>query len=179
VGPLLAAAVLIQALNGASVDAMQAPAGTAAIVYIFTSTECPISNRYAPEVRRLVDTFASQGVRFRLVYPDPADTPDAIREHVASFAYGERTEAFRDPEHALVKLAHATVTPEAAVFANGRLLYHGRIDDRVVDLGVERPAPTVHDLGDALTAILAGRPVAHAETQAVGCYIADFKPWKQ
>jgi len=175
VGPLLAAAVLIQALNGASVDAMHAAAGTTAIVYIFTSTECPISNRYAPEVRRLVDTFASQGVRFRLVYPDPADTPDAIREHVKSFAYGDRTEAFRDPEHALVKLAHATVTPEAAVFANGRLLYHGRIDDRVVDLGVERPAPTVHDLGDALTAILAGRSVAHAETHAVGCYIADFK----
>jgi hypothetical protein len=169
------AAVLIQTLTGGSVDALRAPAGTTAIVYIFTSTECPISNRYAPEVRRLVDTFASKGVRFRLVYPDPADTREAIREHVAAFAYGDRTEAFRDPDHALVTLAHATVTPEAAVFANGRLMYHGRIDDRVVDLGLERPAPTVHDLGDALTAILAGAPVPHAETHAVGCYIADFK----
>jgi AhpC/TSA family len=173
--PFLAAAVLVQTLSGTPVDALAAPAGTVAIVYLFTSTECPISNRYAPEVRRLVDAFAAQGIRFRLVYPDPADSAEAIREHVRAFAYGDRTEAFRDPDHALVKLAHATVTPEAAVFANGRLVYHGRIDDRFVDLGVERPAPTVHDLGDALAAIVAGRPVPHASTQAVGCYIADFK----
>ena len=172
---LAAAAVLIQALSGASVDALAAPAGTAAIVYIFTSTECPISNRYAPEVRRLVDVFAPKGVRFRLVYPDPADEPDAIRKHVQAFEYAGRAEPFRDPDHTLVKLAHATVTPEAAVFANGRLMYHGRIDDRFVDLGVERPEPTAHDLGDALAAILAGRPVPHEATQAVGCYIADFK----
>jgi hypothetical protein len=67
------------------------------------------------------------------------------------------------------------VTPEAAVYANGRVVYHGRIDDRYVDLGLERPAPTVHDLDDALTAVLAGRPVEHPVTQAVGCYIADFR----
>ena len=68
----------------------------------------------------------------------------------------------------------ATITPEAVVWAGGRVQYRGRIDDRYVDLGVERPAATEHDLADAITAVLAGTPVAHPQTQAVGCYIADF-----
>jgi len=43
-----------------------------------------------------------------------------------------------------------------------------------VDIGLERPSATTHDLKDALAAALAGRPVPRPVTQAVGCYIADF-----
>jgi hypothetical protein len=171
--PLLA--VLIQTLAGAPVDALQAPAGTRAIVFLFTSTDCPISNRFAPEVHRLATEFGSRGVLFRLIYPNPADDSAAIRAHLKSFGYAGATEAFRDPTHALVALVKATITPEAAVLAAGQLVYHGRINDRYIDLGVERASPTTHDLEDALSAVLAGKPIAHPATQAVGCYIADFK----
>jgi hypothetical protein len=167
-------AVLIHALTGATVDALQAPVGTQAIVYLFTSTDCPISNRYAPEVRRLAQAFGPQGVIFRLVYPGRADGADAIREHMAAFAYSAATQAFRDPDLALVKFTGATVTPEVAVVVGGTVVYRGRIDDRIVDLGLERAMPTVHDLGDALTAAVAGHPVPHPVTQAVGCFIADL-----
>lgn len=170
--PLLA--VLVQALSGAPTDALQAPAGTKAIVFLFTSTDCPISNRYAPEVRRLAASFAPQGVVFRLVYPAASDDAKAIRAHMAEYGYAGVVEAVRDPKLALAKFAGATVTPEAAIYANGRIVYHGRIDDRYVDLGRERPAPTERDLFAALTAVLAGKPVPHASTQAVGCFIADL-----
>jgi hypothetical protein len=170
--PLMA--VLVQSLSGAPVDALQAPAGTKAIVFLFTSTDCPISNRYAPEVQRVVAEFAEKGVVFRLIYPNPADESAAIHEHMTAFSYAGAMEALRDPAHALVKFTKATVTPETAVVAGGRVVYRGRIDDRYVDLGVERPAPTQHDLADALAAVLAGKPVPHATTQAVGCFIADF-----
>src|SRR3954447_26912410 len=118
--PLLA--VLVQTLAGSPVDALQAPAGTKAIVFLFTSTDCPISNRYAPEVRRLIDAFAPQGVVFRLIYPAAADTPEAIRTHMAAFSYEGVAGALRDPGLALVKFAGATITPEAAVYANGRIV---------------------------------------------------------
>jgi len=167
-------AVLVQSLSGAPVDALQAPAGTKAIVFLFTSTDCPISNRYAPEIQRVARKFSRRGVVFRLVYPNPADQPAAIREHMAAFSYEGALEALRDPAHALVKFTKATIPPEAAVVADGRVVYRGRIDDRHVDLGVERPSPTVHDLADALAAVLAGTPVPHPTTQAVGCFIADF-----
>jgi ribosomal protein L35AE/L33A len=166
--------VRVENLAGAAVDPLAAPKPVKAIVFLFTSTDCPISNRYAPELRRLATLFAPQGVVFRLVYPNPADAAAAIRTHLADFAYGGATEAFRDPTHALVKFTGATITPEAAVYAGGRVQYRGRIDNRFVDFGVDRPAATEHDLHDAIAAVVAGKPVAHPKTQAVGCYIADF-----
>ena len=62
----------------------------------------------------------------------------------------------------------------ALVLSHGRIVYRGRIDDRYVDLGLERPAPTKHDLADALAAVVDGKPVQQATTQAVGCFIADL-----
>lgn len=160
-------------LENKLVDPFHAPAGVKAIVFLFTGTDCPISNRSAPEVRRLYERFAAKGVVFWLVYPNPGDSLESIRDHVE--AYGYPTRALRDPQHALVKLAKVSVTPEAAVFnVGGRIVYRGRIDDRYVDFGVQRPAPTRRDLADALTAVLAGKPVLQPTTQAVGCFIADF-----
>ena len=54
------------------------PAGKANVVF-FVQTDCPISNRYAPEIQRLASRFASQ-VRFRLVYPVPE--PGGLGVHV-------------------------------------------------------------------------------------------------
>jgi hypothetical protein len=143
-------------------------------VLIFVSTDCPISNRYAPEIRRLHDEFTPRGVRFRLVYPNPLDSEADISAHLAEYGYPQIAE--RDRDHLLVKKAGATITPEAAVFdAHERLVYRGRIDDRFVELGRERPAATRRDLRNALTAALAGRRVSPSETQAVGCFIADMK----
>ena len=155
------------------VDPFQAPASVKAIVFLFASVDCPVSNRYAPVIKSLNDTFVPKGVQFWLVYPNPFDTPALIQQHRKAYSYPMG--ALLDPDHALAKLAKATATPEAAVFdRQGRELYHGRIDDRNVDIGKERPSPTQHDLNDALMATLAGKPVAHAETQPVGCFISDF-----
>jgi hypothetical protein len=67
------------------------------------------------------------------------------------------------------------VTPEAAVFdARGRVVYRGRIDDRYVDFGLDRPEPTSRDLERAIQDLLAGRSVAVPRTQAVGCILADL-----
>jgi hypothetical protein len=155
------------------VDPFSVPASVKAITFLFTSVDCPISNRYAPVIVRLNEAFKPQGVQFWLVYPNPFDTPEAIRQHMKAFDYASG--ALLDPDHVLVKLARATITPEAAVFdRDGRERYHGRLDDRFVTLGLERPAATRHDLEDAISAVLAGKPVAQPVTQAVGCFISDF-----
>ena len=148
-----------------------------ATVFLFVRADCPISNRYAPEVRRLVQRFASQGVAFKLVYVDPTEPSEEIREHMRE--YGYHMAALRDNEHALVKMTGAKVTPEAAVFVPGqsaaRMVYRGRIDDQYVDFGKARPAPTTHDLEDVLEAIVRGRTVIAQTTRAVGCFIQDLK----
>ncbi|MFZ0537306.1 MAG: hypothetical protein WAM47_10605, partial [Candidatus Sulfotelmatobacter sp.] len=84
--------------------------------------------------------------------------------------------ALRDPEHALVKQARAEITPEAAVFnREGKLIYHGRIDNWYVEFGRSRPAPTTHELSDAIAAAIAGRPLANPAVKGVGCYISDLE----
>jgi len=146
-------------------------------VFLFVRADCPISNRYAPEVGRLFQEFASPSVQLDLVYVDPGESSDEIREHMSE--YGYHIPALRDNEHALVKMTGAQVTPEVAVFVPGpsgvRMVYRGRIDDQYVDFGKTRPAPTTHDLEDVLQAIVQGRTVATQTTRAVGCFIQDLK----
>jgi thiol-disulfide isomerase/thioredoxin/mono/diheme cytochrome c family protein len=175
--PLLVLACLIAAASSALAeqDPFVLPAGARASVLIFTTIECPISNRYAPEIARLHEEFARQGVHFTLVFPNAADTPAAIEEHVKRFGY--RLPTLRDPEQRIVRQAGVTIAPEAAVIDRaGQVVYRGRIDDRYVAFGVDRPQPTRRDLRDALRAITAGQPVAVKETQAIGCVLADFVP---
>ena len=142
-------------------------------VLIFVRTDCPISNRYAPELIRLHKEFSDRA-DFYLVYADPASSAGAIQQHMAE--YGYTFGALRDPGHDLVKRAKARVTPEAAVFsASGHLLYHGRIDNRYVDFGKSMPHPTRRDLEEALRAVVVGKPVQVATTAAIGCFLADVQ----
>jgi len=166
-------AIRIPDLDNRPVDPFQADARTRAIVFVFISVECPVSNRYAPELIRLRERFASRGVEFRFVYPNPSETSAAIRAHLKDYGFADT--ALRDPRQELAKFAAATVTPEAAVYdTQARRLYLGRIDDRYVSLGLERPAATRHDLEEALTAVLAGKRAPPPGGAAVGCFIADF-----
>ncbi|MYD87887.1 MAG: hypothetical protein F4Y14_17970 [Acidobacteria bacterium] len=156
-------------LDGTVVSPLASAAGVEANVLLFVMTDCPISNRYAPEVRRLHDEFAG-AVRFWLVYVDAHRPRDELREHRASFGYPFA--ALRDVDGALAALAGATVTPEAVVFdAAQRLVYRGRIDDRYVSFGVARRAPRTRDLHDRLRRLAAGETLAFSQTRAVGCYI--------
>ena len=141
-----------------------------AIVFYFLRTDCPISNRYAPEIERLSARYAAEGIAFWLVYPEAGTSNEVIEQHRKDYRLTLR--ALRDPRHALVKMARVSVTPEVAVFLpGGQELYRGRIDDRYVDFGKERPAPTTRDLDDALKSVIGGKPIVSSVTRAVGCFI--------
>ena len=53
---------------------MLAQSTAPAIVLFFTASDCPISNRYEPEMLRLEQEFAPSRVEFWWVYPNPEDT---------------------------------------------------------------------------------------------------------
>ena len=145
-----------------------------ATVFLFTRTDCPISNRFAPEVRRLYEKFSPKQVAFWLVYPNPDESADAIRQHLQDFQYP--CQALRDPQHSLVQLTGAKVTPEVAVFVPKReMVYRGRINNRFVDYGKARPKATEDDLEVVLEAIIAGESISQRTTQAIGCPISDLQ----
>ena len=160
-------------LDGAQISPFE-QASAKVFVFLFTRVDCPISNRYAPSIARLCEEFAPRGVVFRLVYPNPKRTPAEIKQHLQD--YGYPCQPLRDPEHRLVDLAGASITPEAAVFLpDGKMVYRGRIDDRWVDLGKSRRKATRFDLRQSLEEVLGGQPVTSPRTKAVGCFISDLK----
>lgn len=166
--------VVLETLDG--VDASWRPdPDRIATVFLFVRTDCPISNRYAPEYARLFETHAPQGVEFRFVYVDPDQTADTIRAHRADYALP--ADAWIDRTHALVEWTGATITPEAAVVdGTGNLRYRGRIDDRYVDFGKARREASVRDLDEAIRALQRGDRRPLETTRAVGCFIVDLAP---
>jgi hypothetical protein len=159
-------------LDGHTVDPLAADADRV-VVLVFVRQDCPVSSRYAPAIQRISRQYADRA-SFWLIFPDQSESPQAIRKYLQE--YGYRLPALRDPGNALVKLGRVQITPEVAVFNHSRqLVYDGRIDDWFVDLGRARPAPTTHELDDAIRAALAGKPVAKSEVRGVGCYISDLE----
>lgn len=159
-------------LNGKQLDPLKSNPGKV-VVLIFVRRDCPVSGRYAPTIQRISAEHSSD-TRFYLVFPDKTDSADQIRAYLKDFRYS--LPALRDPSHILVKQARAQITPEAAVFGReGRLIYHGRIDDLYVAFGRARQSPTTHELEDAIEAALAGHSPAKTEVAGVGCYISDLE----
>jgi peroxiredoxin len=141
-----------------------------AVIVFFVTTDCPIGNSYVPEMNRIREAYASRGVLVWAVQADPGVAKDAVARYAEEFRY--TFPLLLDPAQSLVKLAGATITPQAAIFSpQGKLLYLGRIDNRVEDFGISRPKATVPDLRNALDAALAGRPVSPDRTKSVGCSI--------
>ena len=64
-------------------------------VFVFTRTDCPISNRYAPEIRRIYERFEPQGVAFWLVYVDPDESENSGRSAQCQLDGGTRAGARR------------------------------------------------------------------------------------
>jgi hypothetical protein len=142
-------------------------------VWLFVRSDCPVANRYAPEIERLYERYSRQGVEFRLVYPEAGLTAEAMNKHRKE--YGYKIPALLDTGHEYVVRAGVHVTPEAAVFVRGQLTYSGRIDDWYADIGKARHEAARHDLEEVLAVILTGKAVAPRRTKAVGCAIENLQ----
>jgi peroxiredoxin len=145
-----------------------------AVLLFFVTTDCPVGNSYVPEMNRIHDAYAGRGVLVWAVQADASVAEPAVAKYAAEYRYG--FPLVLDPRQDLVNLSGATITPQAAVLApDGRVLYLGRIDNRVEDFGKQRPQATQNDLRVALDEVLAGRPVTHPHTKSIGCAINRVK----
>src|SRR5215467_1674383 len=99
-------------LSGRAVDPFQTAQGKVTVL-VFVRTDCPIANRYAPEIQRLRAAHQGKAEVF-LVYVDKKESAEAIRKHDHEYNY--EIVALRDLQHSLARLSRAQITPEAAVF---------------------------------------------------------------
>jgi hypothetical protein len=142
-------------------------------VLLFIRSDCPISNRYAPELERLYKRYSASGIDFLLVYPEAGLTTAAMKQHDRD--YGFSIPSVLDPDQRYAARAKAHVTPEAAVFVKDKLVYLGRIDDWYVDIGKARAQPDHRDLDEELSAISAGKIPPFHQTTSIGCVIENLR----
>ena len=118
------------------------------IVLLFTTTKCPIAQRYLPALKRLDADYRERGVQFVAVNVGPDDTITDMAEQAVR--HGVEFPFVKDLDGSCVRATGVTRTPEVIVLdADRRLRYRGRIDDQY-RLGGARDTATRNDLKDAI-----------------------------
>lgn len=144
------------------------------IVLFFVTNDCPLTNSYVPEMNRIQSSYAKRRVCFYAVQADPNSLSAVMAAYSKQYHYN--FPLLLDPSQILVRLTGATITPEAVVLSSeGSVLYRGRIDNRVEDIGRQKAEATIHDLRDALDALLDRKPVPIPYSKSIGCAIPEKK----
>jgi thiol-disulfide isomerase/thioredoxin len=146
-------------------------AGNKGTLVVFTCNHCPYAKAWEKRVAALANNYSNQGIGVILINAnDPAAYPeDAFPEmQTRAKSLGLRVPYVVDDTSNVARAFGASVTPEAFLFAaDGKLAYHGTIDDNRADPG----KVGAHYLGDALAAVAAGHAPKTPETKSLGCGI--------
>ncbi len=143
--------------------------GAEVLVLCYTGVGCPISQKYAPRLTRLSESYAEWGARFLGINANPQDSRAAIERERDELALG--FPIFKDSRQELTRALAARTMTEVFVFDRaGKRAYRGAIDDQY-SLGAARPEPTRNYLVQALEAVLASEEPPCAETEPQGCLL--------
>jgi thiol-disulfide isomerase/thioredoxin len=148
------------------------------LVVMFESIHCPVSENYEGRMRALYDQYNGKDVAFVAINPN---NPSAVR--LDELGYTDLTDAPADMKirvkdrdipwpylydgetPSTVQKFGAVATPHVFIFDGERKLrYEGRIDDNQNEKLVK-----VHDVRDAIDALLTGKEVAVPHRPAFGC----------
>ena len=148
------------------------------LAIIFTCDHCPVAQMYEKRIKELTADYLDRGVDVvAIMGNDPkaihlsemghTDLSDSLPEMKLRAAYRKFNFPYLyDGDTQAVALKYGpTATPHAFIFDKQRILrYEGRIDSNP-----REQLATKHEARDAIDALLAGKPVAVANTPAMGC----------
>jgi thiol-disulfide isomerase/thioredoxin len=168
--PIPSAMVKLKSVDGrlVSIHDVAGPKGT---LVVFTCNHCPYAKAWEKRIAALANNYSNQGIGVILINAnDPTAYPeDAFPEmQTRAKSLGLSVPYVVDDTSNVARAFGASVTPEAFLFAaDGKLAYHGTIDDNRTD----PDKVGAHYLGDALAAVAAGHAPKLAETKSLGCGI--------
>ncbi len=141
-----------------------------AIVLMVHGVGCPIVRQSLPALNALGKEFTKQGVEFLMINSNAQDDRAALAREAEEF--GIDLPILRDETQLVAEALGVTRTAEVFVIdpRTWKLAYRGPIDDRL-SLGAQKPEAKNHYLADALSAMLAEKPVTIKEAEAVGCIV--------
>ncbi|MBI2922658.1 MAG: redoxin family protein [Planctomycetes bacterium] len=140
-----------------------------AVVLVFTGTQCPACNRYAPELQQLAKDYGARGVAFFGVNPNRNEQAEAAAHAKEK---GLPFPVLLDGAHALADGMGIETVPTVVVLdAARKVRYRGRIDDDPMG-----GRPSRRELREALDAVLDGREVGTPVTEPRGCAVRRREP---
>jgi peroxiredoxin len=149
------------------VPAAEAPPAT---VIVVTCNHCPYVVAWNPRLRAAAEDYAPRGVRFLALNANDAERyPADSLEHMRRFARDQDWPMpyLHDEAQDVARALGAERTPHVYVLdGEQRLAYRGAPDADHQD-----PGQNAAWLRAALDDVLAGRPVAEAETPSRGCSV--------
>ena len=149
-------------------------AGEKGTLVIFQCNACPWVKAWEDRIADLGNTYRKRGVGVIAVNSnDPSVVAEDGYEQMKTRArqHGFEFPYVVDEGSKLARAFGAERTPEAFLFdANGKLVYHGTIDDNAHDA----EKADEHYLRDALAALTAGHDIQVKTTKALGCSIKFY-----
>ena len=146
-------------------------AGKKGTLVVFTCNHCPWAKMWQTRVTEIGNAAGKVGIGMVAINAnDPAEYPEdgmdgmkqRAKELKIKFPY------VVDATSDVARAFGASRTPEAFLFdADGKLVYHGTIDDSPKDAAAVKDAY----LKDAVNAVSTGKTVTTAETKSMGCSI--------
>ena len=158
----------LEQLNGSA--GQISPVQNALTVVFFLSPECPLCINYTLTMKELADEFQNDSVVFYGIHAGEWFTAKEVADYVSK--YDLPITMFLDHGNQLAKALGATVTPEVFVLdSKSEILYRGKIDNWVNDLGKKKLEVSERYLHNALVAWRTDTEINPKRTEPKGCLI--------
>jgi len=139
---------------------------------VLLSPDCPMSINYTKTLNDMQQQFGNS-VQVMGILPGKTYKDSTILDFAAS--YHLQFPLYVDKKMQLSRQLKGEVTPEVFLLdAQGRLLYHGAIDNWLAGIGQKRQKPNEHYLLDAINQSLLGLAVSIPYVKAQGCILNDY-----
>lgn len=150
--------------------------GAKGLLVVFTCNHCPYAQAVWPRLIRLAQWAKPKGVPTVAINPNihpdyPEDAPEEMKKRIKE--WGIPFPYLVDETQEVARAFAAMCTPDPYLFdAQGKLVYHGRIDDHWKD----EKAVTREELKEAILRLLKGEPPLTPQHPAMGCSIKWRNP---
>lgn len=137
------------------------------VVVAFLCNKCPCVKGYENRFKNFAGKFGPQGVKFVGINSSigPVENMDVMKQRAAAARYN--FDYLRDANQMTGRGFKATSTPHVFILdQDRRIVYSGAFDDNRNESAVGN-----HYVVDAVTALLAGKPVLVEKTNQFGCAI--------
>lgn len=157
-----------ETIRGKTLTTAKLLEGKKGLVYVMTSTGCPLSKKYGSRIATIEKQYAGR-VPFVYVNTVQAETLDDMRRQIRE--YGFTGVYLPDRQRAVSEALGARTTTEVFVIDAARtIIYRGAVDDQY-GIGAALNAPNRNFLRDAIEAVIGGARPRIEATFPPGCLL--------